>query len=159
MRIKIIAVGNLKEKFLKEAATEYHKRLTRYGKVEIVEVVEERLPENASDKEIQACLAREEDKILKHISEGEYVVQLAIDGHLVSSEELALRISDLMVTGTAGITFVIGSSHGLGLGIERRSNFSLSLSKMTFPHQLTRIILMEQVYRSFKIINNEPYHK
>lgn len=159
MRIKIIAVGNLKEEYLKDAATEYRKRLGIYCKIEVVEVAEERLSDKASQKNIESCLKREEDYILQHISDTEYVIIMAIEGHMITSEELAMKISDLMVTGQSTITFVIGSSHGLSEGIKRRANLSLSLSRMTFPHQLTRVILLEQIYRAFKINNNEPYHK
>ena len=159
MKIKLIAVGNLKEKFLRDAFVEYHKRLSRYAKIIITEVPEEKLSENASQKEVEACLAREEEKILKQIDDGDYVIECAIEGQMNTSEELALQISNLMVGGVSVITFVIGSSYGLGDKISRRANYSLSLSRMTFPHQLTRIILMEQIYRSFRINNNEPYHK
>lgn len=159
MKIKIIAVGNLKEEYLKDAATEYRKRLGRYSKIEIVEVAEERLSDKASQKNIENCLKREEDYILQHINETEYVIIMAIEGQMITSEELAMKISDLMVTGQSAITFVIGSSHGLSDGVKRRANLSLSLSRMTFPHQLTRVILLEQIYRAFKINYNEPYHK
>ncbi|WP_425539202.1 23S rRNA (pseudouridine(1915)-N(3))-methyltransferase RlmH [Microaceticoccus formicicus] len=159
MKIKIIAVGNLKEEYLKDAATEYRKRLGRYSKIEIVEVAEERLSDKASQKNIENCLKREEDYILQHINDTEYVIIMAIEGQMITSEELAMKISDLMVTGQSAITFVIGSSHGLSDGVKRRANLSLSLSRMTFPHQLTRVILLEQIYRAFKINHNEPYHK
>ncbi|MDO5717813.1 MAG: 23S rRNA (pseudouridine(1915)-N(3))-methyltransferase RlmH [Tissierellia bacterium] len=159
MKIKIVCVGNLKEKFLKDAASEYRKRLGKFTKIEVIEVVEERLSDKASEKNIADCLKREEEKILKQISDDEYVIDLSIEGQMISSEEFSMNIADLMVSGCSDIVFVIGSSHGLGDGIRRRANFSLSLSKMTFPHQIARVILMEQIYRAFKINSNEPYHK
>lgn len=159
MKIKIIAVGSLKEQYLKDAATEYRKRLGRFGKVEVFEVAEEKLSDKASDKIIENCLLREQENILKHISDNEYVIAMAIEGQMISSEDFAMKISEIMVTGQSTITFVIGSSHGMGEEIKRRANFNLSFSKMTFPHQLSRVMLLEQIYRAFKINNNEPYHK
>jgi 23S rRNA (pseudouridine1915-N3)-methyltransferase len=159
MNINIITVGKLKEKYLKEGIDEYKKRLTRYCTLEIIEVPDEKAPENLSQKEEEQIKLREGANILKHIKENAYVIALAINGTNLSSEGLAELIEDLGIKGSSNITFVIGGSLGLSTTVLSRANYKLSFSKMTFPHQLMRLILIEQIYRGFRIINGEPYHK
>jgi len=147
--IYIVCVGNLKEKYLSEACNEYLKRINRYEKIEIVELKESLLtPYNVALK----AEANEINKYLKG-----YVIKMAIKGRQLSSEELASKLENVKLSGNSDITFVIGSSHGLDESV--KSNFDLSISKMTFPHQLTRVILLEQVYRALSILNHSPYHK
>ena len=150
--IKIICVGNIKEEFFRDAIEEYKKRLTRYTKIEIIEV------KDISYDDIDKSINLEGIEILKHIDSKDYVITLEIEGKELSSEEFAEKIESIQSI-NPNITFVIGGSYGLSNSIKERSNFKLSFSKMTFPHQLFRIILLEQIYRSFKILNNESYHK
>ena len=159
MKITLIAVGKIKEKYLKDAIAEYSKRLSRYCKLEIVEVADEKTPDNASDTVEDAIRDKEGERILKYIKEDAYVITLEIAGKMLTSEELAEKIEKLGVQGTSHIIFIIGGSIGLGREILKRSDYALSFSKMTFPHQLMRVILLEQIYRSYRIINHEPYHK
>lgn len=150
--IKIITVGKLKETYLKDACLEYLKRLSKYTKIEIIELEDSRI-----DIEKQA-LEEEKSKILKHISDKEYIITLEINGKQLSSVEFAEKIDKTLIS-NSDITFIIGSSYGIHEEILNKSNFSLSFSKMTFPHQLFRVLLLEQLYRSYKILNNEKYHK
>ena len=150
--IKIICVGNIKEEFFRDAIEEYKKRLTRYTKIEIIEV------KDISYDDIDKSINLEGIEILKHIDSKDYVITLEIEGKELSSEEFAQKLESIQ-TINPNITFVIGGSYGLSNSIKERSNYKLSFSKMTFPHQLFRIILLEQIYRSFKILNNESYHK
>ena len=150
--IKIICVGNIKEEFFRDAIEEYKKRLTRYSKLEIIEV------KDISYDDIDKSINLEGIEILKHIDSKDYVITLEIEGKELSSEEFAQKLESIQ-TINPNITFVIGGSYGLSNSIKERSNYKLSFSKMTFPHQLFRIILLEQIYRSFKILNNESYHK
>ena len=150
--IKIICVGNIKEEFFRDAIEEYKKRLTRYTKIEIIEV------KDISYDDIDKSINLEGIEILKHIDSKDYVITLEIEGKELSSEEFAQRIESIQ-TINPNITFIIGGSYGLSNNVKERSDFKLSFSKMTFPHQLFRIILLEQIYRSFKILNNESYHK
>ena len=159
MKITLITVGKIKEKYLKDAIAEYSKRLSRYCKLEIVEVVDEKTPDNASDTVEDAIRDKEGERILKYIKEDAYVITLEIAGKMLTSEEMAEKIEKLGVQGTSHIIFIIGGSIGLGKEILKRSDYALSFSKMTFPHQLMRVILLEQIYRSYRIINHEPYHK
>lgn len=159
MKITLITVGKIKEKYLKDAIAEYSKRLSRYCKLEIVEVADERTPDNASDTVEDAIRDKEGERILKYIKEDAYVITLEIAGKMLTSEEMAEKIEKLGVQGTSHIIFIIGGSIGLGREILKRSDYALSFSKMTFPHQLMRVILLEQIYRSYRIINHEPYHK
>ena len=159
MKITLITVGKIKEKYLKDAIAEYSKRLSRYCKLEIVEVADEKTPDNASDTVEDAIRDKEGERILKYIKEDAYVITLEIAGKMLTSEELAEKIEKLGVQGTSHIIFIIGGSIGLGREILKRSDYALSFSKMTFPHQLMRVILLEQIYRSYRIINHEPYHK
>lgn len=159
MKITLITVGKIKEKYLKDAIAEYSKRLSRYCKLEIVEVADEKTPDNASDTVEDAIRDKEGERILKYIKEDAYVITLEIAGKMLTSEEMAEKIEKLGVQGTSHIIFIIGGSIGLGREILKRSDYALSFSKMTFPHQLMRVILLEQIYRSYRIMNHEPYHK
>lgn len=159
MNITLISVGKLKEKYLKSAIDEYSKRLTRYCKLNIIEVADEQTPDNASEKEEVQIKNKEGQKILSHIKDNMFVVALDLKGKMLSSEELAGFIKDCGVRGDSNIAFVIGGSLGLCDDVLKRSNYKLCFSKMTFPHQLFRVMLLEQVYRGFRIINGEPYHK
>ena len=159
MRITLITVGKIKEKYLRDAIAEYSKRLSRYCKLEIVEVADEKTPDQASEAAEENIRNKEGERILKHIRDDMYVITLEIGGKMLSSEEFADKINSLGVQGKSSITFVIGGSIGLGQEVLRRSDYALSFSKMTFPHQLMRVILLEQVYRGYRIINGEPYHK
>jgi 23S rRNA (pseudouridine1915-N3)-methyltransferase len=159
MKIDIICVGKLKEKYLIAAVAEYTKRLSKYCKMEIKEVSDEKAPEKLSDKQEIDLKNKEGEGILKYIKEGAYVIALAIEGKMQSSEELAQNIADLGVKGKSHIVFIIGGSLGLSEEVLKRADEKMSFSKMTFPHQLVRVILLEQVYRCFRINNNEPYHK
>lgn len=157
--IKIIAVGKLKEKYLGDAAAEYSKRISAYTKLETIRVPDVKCPENFSDKQVEAVRVREGASVLKHIHEKDYVITLEILGRSLSSEEFASRLERLAVSGESDIVFVIGGSEGLAGSVISRADCHLSFSKMTFPHQLMYVILLEQIYRAFKIIKNEPYHK
>lgn len=159
MKITLITVGKIKEKYLKDAIAEYSKRLSRYCKLEIIEVADEKTPDQASETVEEGIKTKEGERILKHIKDDMYVVTLEISGKMLSSEELAEKINSLGLAGKSSIAFVIGGSIGLGKEVLSRSDYALSFSKMTFPHQLMRVILLEQVYRSYRIINGEPYHK
>ena len=159
MNITIITVGKLKEKYLKQGIDEYLKRLTPYAKVKIVEVPDEQAPDNLSEAEIEDVKRKEGNKILSKIGADEYVITLEIEGKQLSSEQFAKKLDELATYGKSKVSFVIGGSHGLSEEVKKRSNYALSFSKMTFPHQLMRLVLVEQVYRAFRIIRGEPYHK
>ena len=159
MRINIVCVGKIKEKYLKLGIDEFKKRLSKSCKLEIIELEDEKAPENLSDKEMLMIKEKEGKKILSKIKDNSYVIALAIDGKNLSSEELAETINKLGVRGISNITFVIGGSLGLSDEVLSRADYKLSFSKMTFPHQLMRLILLEQVYRAYRINNGEPYHK
>jgi len=150
--IKIICVGKIKEKFYKETNNEYLKRLSKYSKIEIIEV------EDISSNNINLILEKEMENIKKYINEKDYVVTLEIEGKELSSLELSKKLEEVLII-NSNITFIIGGSYGLDKLIKERSNYQLSFSKLTFPHQLFRVILLEQLYRSFKISKNESYHK
>lgn len=151
--IKIVCIGKIKEKYLVDAFSEYEKRMSIYHKVKVVELKE------SNNKDLKHNLEEEGNLILANISSDEYVITLEILGTMLESTELANKISKLLTYGNTNITFVIGGSCGLSDSVKKRSNFALSFSKMTFPHQLMRVILIEQIYRSFTIINNKEYHK
>jgi 23S rRNA (pseudouridine1915-N3)-methyltransferase len=159
MHITIVSVGKLKEKYLKQGIAEYLKRLTAYAKVEVVEVADEKAPEVLSENEMEQVKDKEGERILAKISPDSYVIALAIEGKLKSSEELAKDIDNLAIYGKSKIAFVIGGSLGLSTNVLKRANDKLSFSKMTFPHQLMKLILVEQIYRAFRINRGEPYHK
>ena len=159
MKITIIAVGKIKEKYLKDAITEYSKRLGRYCRLEIIEVADEKTPDHASENMEDAIREKEAERIGKYIKEDAYLVTLEIQGRQLTSEEFADKIEKLGVSGIGHMIFIIGGSIGLGEQVLARSDYALSFSKMTFPHQLMRVILLEQIYRSYRIIHGEPYHK
>ena len=159
MNISIISIGKLKEKYLKVGIDEYLKRLSSYAKVEIIELSDEKAPEELSQAEMEQVKQKEGERILAKISQDTYVIALAIDGKMKSSEELADSLDKLATYGNSKIAFVIGGSLGLSNEVLNRANEKLSFSKMTFPHQLMRLILLEQVYRAFRINRGEPYHK
>ena len=158
MKITIISVGKIKEKYLVEGIKEYSKRLSKYTKLEIIEVPDERAPENLSKKEMKIIKDKEGKKIESKIKNS-YVIALDIDGITFSSEELANKIEDIKTYNSSHVTFIIGGSLGLSSSILNNADLKMSFSKMTFPHQLMRLILLEQIYRLFRINNNEPYHK
>ena len=157
--IKIIVVGKLKERFYEDAAAEYLKRLSSYAKVQVVQVADEKAGENLSVKEAEQIREKEAAAILKQIKPGEYVISLEIKGDRLSSEQFAGMLENLSLSGRPDITFVIGGSIGLGQSVIRRADRHISFSDLTFPHQLMRVILLEQIYRAYKIIKKEPYHK
>lgn len=159
MFIQLIAVGKLKEKYLVQGIQEYAKRLTPYLKFQMIEVADEKAPDTLSEAEISGVKAREGERILAHVKEGAHVIALAIDGKLWSSEELAAEIDRLGTYGTSHVVFVIGGSHGLSDGVLSRAQQRLSFGRMTLPHQLMRLVLVEQIYRAVKINRGEPYHK
>ena len=155
MKIRIIALGKIKEKFLKEGMDEFLKRLIPYASVEVVELS----PVEIKDQQIEKALKEESEKILAHIKQDSYVITLEIQGKQLSSEEFASKINEITISGVGDLVFVIGSSCGLAPEVSARANFKLSFSKMTFLHQFARLILVEQIYRAFKILKNETYHK
>lgn len=159
MKITIVCVGKIKEKFYRDALAEYTKRLSRYCSLSITEVADEKTKEQASDVECAIIKDREGERILKSIREDGYVIALAIDGKNLDSVELSKKIEILALTGKSNLYFVIGGSLGLSDEVMKRADYKLSFSHMTFPHQLMRVILLEQIYRSYRIINHEPYHK
>ena len=159
MKISVVCVGKVKEKFYRDAIDEFSKRLSRYCKLEIIEVADEKTPDQASETEVKLIKDKEGDRILKSIKDDAYVICLCIDGKSLSSEELAEKMKQITIQGSSHICFVIGGSLGLADSVVKRADFKLSFSKMTFPHQLMRVILLEQVYRAYRIINHEPYHK
>ena len=160
MLIKIIGVGKIKEKFYREAIAEYQKRMSSYNKVEIVEVADEKAPETLSEKEVDQVKTAEGERILGKIKDDAFLVTLEINGKALDSIKFAKLIQDEMLDGFGrDMVFVIGGSNGLGDNVLARSNYRLSFGKMTYPHQLMRVILTEQIYRAYRIINKEPYHK
>ena len=156
MKITVIAVGKIKERFFEAAISEYAKRLSRYCKLEIVQVADEKTPDRAGAAVEEQIKDREGERILSHIKDGAYVIALAIEGKMLDSEELAEKIDRL---GINGVSHVLGGSLGLSERVMKRADFALSFSKMTFPHQLMRVVLLEQIYRSYRIIEGAPYHK
>ena len=159
MKITLVTVGKIKEKYLEQAIAEYRKRLARYCKLEILQVADEKTPEGASAAVEEQIKEKETERILSQVRDGSFVIALAIEGKMMSSEELAQKMDRLAVEGTSQITFIIGGSLGLSRKVLERADFLLSFSKMTFPHQLMRVILLEQIYRSYRIITGQPYHK
>ncbi|MFT4106270.1 MAG: 23S rRNA (pseudouridine(1915)-N(3))-methyltransferase RlmH [Lacrimispora sp.] len=159
MKITLAAVGKIKEKFYADAIAEYSKRLSRYCKLEILQVADEKTPDNASETVERQIKEKEGERLLASIKEGAYVVALAIEGEMLDSVKLSEKINALGVGGTSQIVFVIGGSLGLSEAVLKRADYKLSFSPMTFPHQLMRVILLEQIYRSYRIIYGEPYHK
>ena len=159
MEIRVLTVGKIKEKYLNDGIAEYAKRLSRYCKLTFCQVADEKTPDKASESVNRQIKNTEGERLLKHIREQDYVIALAIDGKMLDSVELAKTIGQLGVNGKSSVSFVIGGSLGLSDSILARADYKLSFSKMTFPHQLMRVILLEQIYRSYRIISGEPYHK
>jgi len=159
MKISLICVGKLREKYLSQGVEEYAKRLGRYCSLEIIELADESTPDNAPPAIVAGIKKKEGDRILRAVKDDSFCIALAIDGHMLSSEELAAKLEKLALSGNSHISFIIGGSLGLSEEVLARADYRLSFSKMTFPHQLMRLILLEQIYRAFKINRNEPYHK
>ena len=159
MKITILTVGKIKEKYFTDAIKEYTKRLSRYCKLEIIEVADEKTPDNASEHEEDLIRQKEGERLQKYIKEGAYVISLAIEGKQYPSEDFSRKIHNLGLHGESHLIFVIGGSISLDKKILQNSNELLSFSKMTFPHQLMRVVLLEQIYRAYRIMNGEPYHK
>lgn len=159
MNITIITVGKIKEKYLRDAIDEYSKRLSRYCKLDIVELPDEKTPDNASEKEELIIKDKEGDLILSKVKDNAYVIALDLKGKQLTSEELATFMDDCAIRGDSNLTFVIGGSLGISKKVLSRANYKLCFSKMTFPHQLFRVMLLEQIYRGFRINKGEPYHK
>lgn len=159
MNISVLCVGKVKESYYRDAIAEYLKRLSKYCKIEVIEVADEKTPEHASEAVALQIKAKEAERLMKHIKDDMFVIALAIEGKKLDSVSLSQKIEQLGITGKSNITFVIGGSLGLHTDIMNRADFQLSFSDMTFPHQLMRVILLEQIYRSYRIMNKEPYHK
>lgn len=159
MNITILCVGQIKEKYFRDAIAEYQKRLSRYCKLQMIEVADEKTKENASEAENDLIRKKEGERLLKHIKDSDYCITLEIDGKMLTSEGLSKKIDRLGLAGKSSLVFVIGGSIGLDTAVLKRSDYALSFSKMTFPHQLMRVILLEQIYRSYRIMRGEPYHK
>ena len=158
-RVTVLCVGKLKEKFYIDAAAEYVKRLQRHCKLELIELPEQRLPDDPSPAEIQKALRAEGDAIREKLPKGGAVIALCIEGNPCSSQELSRRMADLAVQGKTQLTFLIGGSVGLDEDLKRRADWRLSLSPMTFPHHMARIMLLEQIYRAYQIADGTKYHK
>ena len=159
MKITVIAVGKIKEKFYTDAIAEYSKRLSRYCRLEVIQVADEKTPDGASEAQERQRKEKEGSRILAQIKDGAYVIALAVQGTMLSSEQLASKLNKLGVDGQSQIVLIIGGSLGLSDEVLKRADYHLSFSPMTFPHQLMRVILLEQIYRSYRIISGEPYHK
>lgn len=159
MKITALCVGKVKEKFFTDAIKEYSKRLSRYCKLEIVEVADEKTPDGASELVVSQIKEKEAERMEKYLPDSAYVIALAIEGKKLTSEKLAEKIDSLGISGTSHLVFLIGGSLGMSDRLLKRADYLLSFSDMTFPHQLMRVILLEQVYRSYRIIHGEPYHK
>lgn len=159
MNITVICLGKLKEKYLKDAIAEYSKRISAYGKLNIIELAPVKLQENPSESQIFSALEKEAEEITKKIPSNSFIIPLCVEGVLKSSEELASKFNEVSLSGKSNIVFIIGSSYGLSEALKKQSDLKLSFSKMTFPHQLMRVMLLEQIYRAFQINNNGKYHK
>ena len=159
MKIKIVTVGKLKEKYLKDGIAEYSKRISRFATVEMVELADEKTPDRASDSENEKILDLEGNRILSKIGDREFVVVLAIEGKTLSSEEFSKQLEQASINGFSTLTFVIGGSLGLSHQVKKRANLFLSFGRLTLPHQLMRLVLIEQIYRAFTIQQGSPYHK
>ena len=159
MKITVVTVGKIKEKYLRDGIAEYSKRLSRYCKLDIIELADEKTPDRASEAEELQIKNLEGERILKNIKDTDYVIALAIDGKMLDSVELSEKIESLGIQGQSSLVFVIGGSLGLSDAVLKRADYKLSFSRMTFPHQLMRMILLEQIYRAYRIMHGEPYHK
>lgn len=157
--VTVVALGKLKERYMREFSAEYEKRLSAFCKLQIIELSPERLPENPAQSEIDRTLAQEAKQILSKLPQNAYVFSLCIEGKQMTSEQFSQKISTLAVKGVSNIAFVLGSSFGLAEEIKKQSDFRFSMSEMTFPHQMARVMLLEQLYRAFQIANGGKYHK
>ena len=159
MKIKIVTVGKLKEKYLKDGIAEYSKRISRFAKLEMIELADEKTPDNASEIENQKILETEGARILSKVGERDFVLVLAIEGKTFSSEEFSKQLEEASIKGYSTLTFIIGGSLGLEPSVKNRANLSVSFGRLTLPHQLMRLVLVEQIYRAFTIQQGSPYHK
>lgn len=159
MKITLLTVGKIKEKFLRDAIAEYSKRLSKYCKLEIIEVADEKTPDHAGEVVEKSIRDKEGERLMRYIRDDDYVITLEIGGKMLDSVAFSRQLENLGIRGQSHICFVIGGSIGLGDALVKRSDYALSFSKMTFPHQLMRVILLEQIYRSYRIMTNQPYHK
>lgn len=159
MKIKIVTVGKLKEKYLKDGIAEYSKRLSRFANLEMIELADEKTPDRASDSENQKIIEIEGTRILSKIGDRDFVIVLAIEGKTLSSEEFSKQLEQAPINGFSTLTFVIGGSLGLSPQVKKRANLSISFGRLTLPHQLMRLVLVEQIYRAFTIQQGSPYHK
>ena len=159
MKIKIVTVGKLKEKYLKDGIAEYGKRISRFAKLEMIELADEKTPDKASELENQKILETEGERILSKVGERDFVLVLAIEGKTFSSEEFSKQLEEASIKGYSTLTFIIGGSLGLAPSVKNRANLSVSFGRLTLPHQLMRLVLVEQIYRAFTIQQGSPYHK
>ena len=159
MKIKVVTVGKLKEKYLKDGIAEYSKRISRFAKLEMIELVDEKTPDKASESENQKILEIEGQRILSKVGDRDFVIVLAIEGKILSSEEFSKQLEEASIKGFSTLTFIIGGSLGLAQDVKNRANLSVSFGRLTLPHQLMRLVLVEQIYRAFTIQQGSPYHK
>ena len=159
MKIKVVTVGKLKEKYLKDGIAEYSKRISRFAKLEMIELADEKTPDKASESENQKILEIEVQRILSKVGDRDFVIVLAIEGKTFSSEEFSKHLEEASIKGFSTLTFIIGGSLGLAQDVKKRSNLSVSFGRLTLPHQLMRLVLVEQIYRAFTIQQGSPYHK
>lgn len=159
MKIKVVTVGKLKEKYLKDGIAEYSKRISRFAKLEMIELADEKTPDRASESENQKILEIEGQRILSKVSDRDFVIALAIEGKTFSSEEFSKQLEEASIKGFSTLTFIIGGSLGLSSSVKNRANLSVSFGRLTLPHQLMRLVLVEQIYRAFTIQQGSPYHK
>ena len=159
MKIKVVTVGKLKEKYLKDGISEYSKRISRFAKLEMIELADEKTPDKASESENQKILEIEGQRILSKVGDRDFVIVLAIEGKTLSSEEFSKQLEEASIKGFSTLTFIIGGSLGLAQDVKKRSNLSVSFGRLTLPHQLMRLVLVEQIYRTFTIQQGSPYHK
>ncbi len=159
MKIKVVTVGKLKEKYLKDGIAEYSKRISRFAKLEMIELADEKTPDRASESENQKILEIEGQRILSKVGDRDFVIVLAIEGKMFSSEEFSKHLEEASIKGFSTLTFIIGGSLGLSSSVKNRANLSVSFGRLTLPHQLMRLVLVEQIYRAFTIQQGSPYHK
>ena len=159
MKIKVVTVGKLKEKYLKDGIAEYSKRISRFAKLEMIELADEKTPDKASESENQKILEIEGQRILSKVGDRDFVIALAIEGKTFSSEEFSKQLEEASIKGFSTLTFIIGGSLGLSSSVKNRANLSVSFGRLTLPHQLMRLVLVEQIYRAFTIQQGSPYHK
>lgn len=159
MKIKVVTVGKLKEKYLKDGIAEYSKRISRFAKLEMIELADEKTPDKASESENQKILEIEGQRILSKVGDRDFVIVLAIEGKTFSSEEFSKNLEEASIKGFSTLTFIIGGSLGLAQDVKNRANLSVSFGRLTLPHQLMRLVLVEQIYRAFTIQQGSPYHK